>query len=75
MCNRLVYKHALPIEQDLESEAGLTWSVAKLRNRFSQGKSSNIFYDPTSQQDKDSRQTGKKIAREATNANANEEYI
>ena len=65
----------LPIEQDLESEAGLTWSVAKLRNRFSQGKSSNIFYDPTSQQDKDSRQTGKKIAREATNANANEEYI
>ena len=64
-----------PIEQDLESEAGLSWSVAKLRNRFSKGKSSNIFYDPTSQQDKDSRQTGKKIAREATNANANEEYI
>ena len=62
-------------QQDVESEAGLTWSVAKLRNRFGQGNSSNIFYDPTNQQTEDNRQTRKKIAREATNANANEEYI
>ena len=62
-------------EQKSESEAGLTWSVAKLRNHFSQGNSSNIFYDPASSQAKDVVHSEKKIANEATNADATEEYI
>ena len=64
-----------PQEKEQDSEAGLTWSVAKLRNLYSQGTSSNIFYDPIGQQSKDSRPGKKKAVNEATNANANEEYI
>ncbi len=59
---------AQPDPED-DAEAGLTWSVAELRNRFSQG---SVFYDPSN---KPARIGDKKPARELTNVHAAEEYI
>ncbi len=59
--------------QDTDESGGLTWSVAKLRNLYSQG-GGGMFYDPANSE-VSARPGAKKTAREATNANANEEYI